>query len=102
MPRANDVPGTQDRRAHTAAGDRRLTGGPGGDVGAHHGCRLRNADVHEVGDRDPRRRVHRGADRREIDRLEVRRLRWTGVRRTDQVNEGVAGLQAVNVKLVVA
>src|SRR5882672_7133860 len=87
MPRSQNVPGPENRGAQSGRPDKRLSLRTHGNIGLHHRCWMRNADVYEMPDLGELGSLDGGANRLEVDGLEFGGLGRAGVRHSHQVHE---------------
>jgi len=89
MAGAEDIPWPQNRRREAGLFDHRLAKPTNPKIGAHHRRRLRHAHIHEMADAHASRRIHRCANRSEIDFFELFCLGGIGMGRADEVDDSV-------------
>src|SRR2546430_9910924 len=79
MVRPEHIPRSQHRCRESCFHDRRLSLCPRSNIRPHDRRRLRDADIDKVRDLRPTRRLDARPDRREVDALELGRLRRAGM-----------------------
>jgi len=90
MSRPKHVPRAQDGNVHPTRQQGLLALGTHRDVALHHGRGMRNAQVDKMLNAGFARGFHGSQSGRAINRLELRRLGWAGMRYADQLYESLA------------
>src|SRR3954468_41361 len=97
MPGAEDVPGSDKRRSHSAGANQRFAFRAHGDEVAHHRGRLRYAEINEMPNAGLARGFHCDLDGWKIDAPKLGRLSRTRVRDPDQMDERLASADSIGV-----
>ena len=101
MSRAKDVPRAKDGCVHAALPQEIFALGAHLYIGLHHGCWMRDAEIDEVMDAGLRSSTNGAAGGDEVDAAELGSFGGAGMGDSDQLNEGVGGLDLLSVGVAV-
>src|SRR4029077_20425750 len=99
MPRAEDVPGTQDRGIQAAGANHGFALLSNRNVGLHHRRGMGDANVDKVTNAPPARRCHGFPASHQVDAAELGCLGGAGMSHSDQLDESRGGLHPIAVTI---
>ena len=99
MPRAEDVPGTQDRGIQAAGANHGFALLSNRNVGLHHRRGMGDANVDKVTNASPDRRCHGFPASHQVDAAELGCLGGAGMSHSDQLDESRGGLYSIAVTI---
>ena len=99
MSRPEHIPRPHKRRVDSAFPDHCFARASNFDECFHHRSRLRHAQINKMLHPSIARRLDRNLDGNKIDIVKLLRLRRAGMRRSDQVQEGIGRRDFIRVRI---